>query len=236
MTGRIKFTPEAERQLNDLDDWIAEAAAADIARGFFSAVLGHIDGILVFPRAGRARDDVRPGMRMTSFKKRTLVAYEVDESSGSSSSTSLTSSTVARTGRPRLARARSMRTRAADRKASANESERNGRAARSTPGDPAPARVPCDHPRPGTDVGRQPGCRLVRARDGGAMAGRACRSSRGAGGAHGSSWSRSRASPRAWACSARTAVRPWRRPRRPAGPARAARARRRRCASRSARW
>jgi toxin ParE1/3/4 len=47
-----------------------------------SAILDHIDGILVFPLGGRARDDLRPGMRTSTFKKRTLVAYEVDESSG----------------------------------------------------------------------------------------------------------------------------------------------------------
>lgn len=82
MTGRINFTPEAEQQLNELDDWIAAAASADIARSFVSAVLEHIDGILLFPLAGRAHDDVRPGMRSTTFRKRTLVAYEVDESSG----------------------------------------------------------------------------------------------------------------------------------------------------------
>lgn len=46
------------------------------------AILDHIDGILVFPLAGRARDSVRPGMRTTTFKRETLVAYEVDESSG----------------------------------------------------------------------------------------------------------------------------------------------------------
>ncbi len=82
MTGRINYTPEAQQQLNELDDWITKAASAEIARRFVSAILDHIDGILVFPHAGQARDDVRPGMRTTSVKKRTLVAYEVDESSG----------------------------------------------------------------------------------------------------------------------------------------------------------
>jgi toxin ParE1/3/4 len=82
MTGRINYTPEAQQQLNELDEWITEAASTEIARRFVSAILDHIDGILVFPLAGRARDDVRPGMRTSTFKKRTLVAYEVDESSG----------------------------------------------------------------------------------------------------------------------------------------------------------
>lgn len=81
MTGRINYTPEAEQQLQDLDDWITEAASAGIARRFVSAIMDHIDGILLFPLAGRARDDVRPGMRTTTFKKKTLVAYALDESS-----------------------------------------------------------------------------------------------------------------------------------------------------------
>lgn len=81
MTGRINLTPEAERQLNEIDDWIAKNATAEIAQRFVSAILGHIEGILAFPLAGRPRDDVRPGMRTTTYKKRTLVAYEVDESS-----------------------------------------------------------------------------------------------------------------------------------------------------------
>lgn len=82
MTGRINYTPEAQQQLNQLDDWITKAASAEIARRFVSAILDHIDGILMFPLAGRARDDVRPGMRTSTVKKRTVVAYEVDESSG----------------------------------------------------------------------------------------------------------------------------------------------------------
>jgi toxin ParE1/3/4 len=82
MTGRINYTPEAQQQLNALDDWITEKATREVAQRFVSAILDCIDGILVFPRAGRARDDVRPGMRTTPFKKRTLIAYEVDESSG----------------------------------------------------------------------------------------------------------------------------------------------------------
>lgn len=39
MTGRINLTPEAERQLNEIDDWIAQTATADIARRFVAALL-----------------------------------------------------------------------------------------------------------------------------------------------------------------------------------------------------
>ena len=47
-----------------------------------AAILAHIDGILIFPVARRVRDDVRPGIRTITFKKGTLVAYQVNESSG----------------------------------------------------------------------------------------------------------------------------------------------------------
>jgi toxin ParE1/3/4 len=81
MTGRINYTPEAQQQLIALDDWITEKASRDVAQHFVSAILDYIDDIVVFLLAGRARDDLRPGMRTTTFKKRTLIAYEVDESS-----------------------------------------------------------------------------------------------------------------------------------------------------------
>jgi toxin ParE1/3/4 len=68
MTGRINYTPEAQQQLIALDDWITEKASRHVAQHFVSAILDYIDGIVVFPLAGRARDDLRPGMRTTTFK------------------------------------------------------------------------------------------------------------------------------------------------------------------------
>lgn len=79
--GQDQLHPRSQQQLDELDDWITNAASAEIARRFVSAILDHIDSILMFPLAGRTRDDVRPGMRTSTFKKRTLVAYEVVETS-----------------------------------------------------------------------------------------------------------------------------------------------------------
>ncbi len=77
MAGRIAYTPEALRNLDDLDAWIAAAAGPTAAERFVTALLDHIESILTFPEAGRARDDVRPGVRTTTYKKRTLIAYEI---------------------------------------------------------------------------------------------------------------------------------------------------------------
>lgn len=82
VTGRISYTPEAEQQLNDLDDWIMQAASAEVAERFVKAILGHIDTLGTFPLAGQAHEHIRPGMRTTSHRRRTVIAYEVDDSSG----------------------------------------------------------------------------------------------------------------------------------------------------------
>lgn len=74
MAGRIAYTPEA---LKNLDAWIAEAAGPATAERFVTAILDHIESILTFPEVGRAHDDVRPGVRTTTYKKRTLIAYEI---------------------------------------------------------------------------------------------------------------------------------------------------------------
>jgi toxin ParE1/3/4 len=84
MTGRTNYTPRARQQLRDLDEWIVAAASKDVAKDYLARVIDHIDAILVFPLAGRPRDDLRPGIRTTTYKGRTLIAYEVDDSSGES--------------------------------------------------------------------------------------------------------------------------------------------------------
>ena len=82
MTGRFIYSPRAERQLNEINDWITRLASADVARRFLTAVRGHIESLAHFPMAGRAHGDIRPGLRTTTFKKRTVIAYLVDDSDG----------------------------------------------------------------------------------------------------------------------------------------------------------
>ena len=74
----IVFAPEATNQLEELFSYIAERSSPAVAERYTSAVLDTCDGLALFPLRGVAREDIRPGLRITHHKGRTLIAYAVD--------------------------------------------------------------------------------------------------------------------------------------------------------------
>ena len=78
MNYRIVFSPEAEEQLATLYGYIAAAASPDIAARYTEAIVSYCESLCAFPRRGTMRDDVRPGLRITNYKKRTVIAFDVD--------------------------------------------------------------------------------------------------------------------------------------------------------------
>ena len=76
---RVVFSPEAEEQLAALYGYIAAAASPDIAAGYTEAIVSYCESLCLFPKPGTQRDDVRPGLRITNYKKRTVIAFDVDE-------------------------------------------------------------------------------------------------------------------------------------------------------------
>ncbi|MDL2279902.1 type II toxin-antitoxin system RelE/ParE family toxin [Desulfovibrio sp. OttesenSCG-928-G11] len=79
MSYRIFFSPEAEEQLAALYNYIADAASPDIAAKYTEAIISYCEDMYTFPSRGIIRDDVRPGLRITNYKKRAVIAFEVDE-------------------------------------------------------------------------------------------------------------------------------------------------------------
>ena len=79
MTFRVVFTPESEGHLDELYRYIAEAATPEVAAGYVDAIIAYCEGLSEFPHRGLARDDIRPGLRTTSYRKRTVVAYAILE-------------------------------------------------------------------------------------------------------------------------------------------------------------
>lgn len=50
-----------------------------VAVRYTDAVLGTCERLAHFPMRGVARDDIRPGLRLTHHKGRTVIAYAVDQ-------------------------------------------------------------------------------------------------------------------------------------------------------------
>jgi plasmid stabilization system protein ParE len=69
------FAPEALEHLRDLEAFVSSRSDTATATKFIATILDHIDRLEMFPLAGRDRFDIRPGLRTTTFRKRTVVAY-----------------------------------------------------------------------------------------------------------------------------------------------------------------
>lgn len=78
MKCRVIFSPEAEDQLAELFRYIAQAASPGIAERYINAVITYCESLDTFPLRGARRDDIRPGLRVTNFKGRTVIAFDVD--------------------------------------------------------------------------------------------------------------------------------------------------------------
>jgi plasmid stabilization system protein ParE len=79
MSYSIVFTPEAQDQLAALYHYIADAASPDIAAQYAEAIINYCEKLDTSPIRGIVRDDVRPGLRITNYKKRTVIAFTVDQ-------------------------------------------------------------------------------------------------------------------------------------------------------------
>lgn len=79
MSYAVFFTPEAEAQLLKLYSYIAAAASPDIAARFSEGIVDYCESLTTFPNRGNRRDDVRPGLRITSYRRRVAIAFHVDE-------------------------------------------------------------------------------------------------------------------------------------------------------------
>ncbi|RSU55261.1 type II toxin-antitoxin system RelE/ParE family toxin [Sphingobium yanoikuyae] len=79
MAHSIILTPEARDHLDAIYDYIAAAASPDIAQDFTDGIVGHLGKLTDFPRRGTMRDDLRPGLRTISWRRRVTIAFAVEE-------------------------------------------------------------------------------------------------------------------------------------------------------------
>lgn len=79
MSYTVVFTPEAEAQLVELYGYIAAAASPEIAARFTDGIVTYCESLSTFPKRGNRREDIRPGLRVTSYRKRVAIAFNMNE-------------------------------------------------------------------------------------------------------------------------------------------------------------
>jgi toxin ParE1/3/4 len=75
----VVFTPEAEAQLVELYSYIATEASPEIAARFTDGIVAYCESLGTFPYRGNRREDIRPGLRVTSYRWRVAIAFYVSE-------------------------------------------------------------------------------------------------------------------------------------------------------------
>jgi len=78
MKYQVIFAPEAREHLLALYAYIADAASPETAKRYTDAIVAYCEDLSDLPHRGTKRDDIRPGLRVTNYKKRTVIAFAVE--------------------------------------------------------------------------------------------------------------------------------------------------------------
>ncbi len=75
---KIILRPAAEADLDGIYDHIIDHGGShETAIGYLRRIREGCEHLRIFPHAGRARDDLRPGVRLLTFERRVVIAYSV---------------------------------------------------------------------------------------------------------------------------------------------------------------
>jgi toxin ParE1/3/4 len=74
---KVTFTPLAERQLDDLYEYVATRADPARADSYVDRIVAYCETLKTFPQRGHKRDDVMPGLRIIGFERRVTIAFLV---------------------------------------------------------------------------------------------------------------------------------------------------------------
>ena len=77
-TYTVVFTPEAAEQVTQLYRYISKHASQAVALRYARAILDHCLKMRSAPYRGTRRDDIRPGLRITNFRRRAAIAFAID--------------------------------------------------------------------------------------------------------------------------------------------------------------
>ncbi|MEN5060919.1 type II toxin-antitoxin system RelE/ParE family toxin [Luteimonas sp. TWI1416] len=78
MSYRVEFAPEAVAQLAAIEEYIINAGAPASAVRYVDAIVAYCESLETFPERGTKRDDLFPGLRITSYRGAAVIAFLVD--------------------------------------------------------------------------------------------------------------------------------------------------------------
>lgn len=81
MSRPVLFTPEAQNDLLDLYDYIADHGSPTRALRYIERIEKTCMSLNSLPERGTRRDDLRPGLRVIGFERRALIAFRVNAES-----------------------------------------------------------------------------------------------------------------------------------------------------------
>ena len=79
MKRRVVFHPAAQKDVDQIYDWIADQAGEETARRYTGRVRDYCAGMDLFPERGSRRDDLRPSLRLVGFERRITIAFSVTD-------------------------------------------------------------------------------------------------------------------------------------------------------------
>jgi toxin ParE1/3/4 len=79
VSREVIFAPEAQTDLLQLYDYIAADSGTARALRYTDRIVAHCLGLVNSPERGRRRDDLRPGLRTTAFRRRVTIAFHITE-------------------------------------------------------------------------------------------------------------------------------------------------------------
>ena len=81
MSHFVVFTPEAQNDLINLYDYIADRSSSTRALGYIERIEQTCMSLHTLPQRGTRRDVLRPGLRVMGFEHRVLIAFRASTDS-----------------------------------------------------------------------------------------------------------------------------------------------------------
>ncbi len=75
MPATLRFSIEAEEDLQALLTYVSAHAGVTIAKSFIEDIVAYCESFSTFPQRGRIRNDIRPGLRIVGFRRRVSIAF-----------------------------------------------------------------------------------------------------------------------------------------------------------------